>query len=348
MTARLLYTSPSLRNAGRANLLLKAITATPSLAPLVLSISLPCSTHQDPGHPSSLLALLEHTRPHALELGSTLLAKHGEASRKLLQVLEQRKYELTSWAYGFVGGSTLGVTLPLLQQFARLTSLSLVNVSIGATPATAPPPYQLRAAAFSRIAHLDPATLDWLLGQPARLRVLALDQVSLDCTSSDLHDTLARHIPDLRWLTLREVDCALDSLARVHLYERTWNLNPLLALTPHLVDLTFGDQLASAVVPGPDVVARALEPLRLPPRLKRLELRGRWMYCWLRIGEMLAAAERGYGEEDGDGKREERAGLEDLRLVGPFLSDMPLKRLMGECGRQGIRLEVRRSFSSPA
>ncbi len=340
-----MYTSPQLRNAGRANLLLRAITATPSLAPLVLSISLPCSTHQDPGHPSSLLALLDRTRPHALELGSPLLAKHGEASHELLQVLARRNADITSWSYGFVGGSTLGITIPLLTQFTHLTSLSLVNVSIGATPDLSPPEYHLVSAAFSRIAHLEPETLNWLLGQPSHLRVLSLDQVSLNCTSSTLHDTLAPHIPDLRWLTLREVDCALDSLAQVHLYERTWNLNPLLRLTPNLVDLTFGDQLASVVVPGPDVEVRALEPLRLPPKLKRLELRGRWMYCWLRIAEVLVAQED-EAEEGEEG--EERAMLEDLRLVGPFLSDLPLKRLMNDCGRQGIRLEVRRSFSSPA
>lgn len=340
----MLYTAPSLRNAGRANLLLKAITTTPSLAQLVLSISLPCSTHQDPGHPSSLLALLALTRPHTLELGSPLLAKHGHASAELVKVLADRKDEITNWAYGFVGGSTLGLTIPLLKQFAALTTLSLVNISIGATPAGAPPTYRLISAGFSRISHLDPDTLNWLLGTPSRLRILSLDQVSLDCTSLTLHDTLAPHIPDLRWLTLREVDCTLDSLVQNHLYERTWNLNPLLQLTPHLVDLTFGDQLASTIVPGPDVEIKALEPLRMPPKLKRLELRGRWLYCWLKVEEVLAGQGVGNDEVKGDSVIE----LEDLRLVGPFLSDLPLKRLMGDCNRLGIRLEVRRSFTSPA
>lgn len=331
----LLYACPILRNAGRSELLRRTLSSTPSLSPLVLSISLHCSSQQDPGHPSSLSPLLELTKPQGLELGSPLLSRHGEASRELLELLLVWKEEITSWSYGYVAASPIGVTLPLLKAFANLTVLDLTKVSIGATPAGPAPPYRLSSASFSCMAHLDPASLSWLLGQPARLRALSLDQVSLDCTSTGLQETLSPHLGELRWLTLREVDCTLDAIARTQLYERTWDLNPLLSLTTHLIDLTFGDQLASAVVPGPEADIRAIEPLRLPATLKRLELRGRWMYCWLRIGEVLAMMKGG------------APGLEDLRLVGPFVSDLPLKRVQTECTRLGVALEVRRSFGTP-
>lgn len=330
-----LYSAPKLRNAGRSALLRRTLSASPALAHLVLSISLPCTTQQDAGHPSSLLNLLALTRPHSLELGSPLLARHGESSRALLDLLRGRSEQITSWAYGFVAGSTLSITLPLLRAFSNLTTLVLDNVSVGSAPVGDKPRYSLTSATLRRISHLDPSTIDWLLGRPGQLHDLALEQVSLDSTALALNEVLAPHVSSLRWLTVREVDCTRDLPAGVR--QRTWDLNALLRSAELLVDLTVGDQLAAVHAPATEEERRALEPLWLPPRLRRLELRGRWMASWLRIDDVLVGVAQRVQKDEG-------SRLEDLRLVGPFLSDPGLVKLMRDCQPLGVRLEVRRSF----
>ncbi|KAL8290035.1 hypothetical protein RQP46_002974 [Phenoliferia psychrophenolica] len=329
----LLFARPTIRNAGRAFLLLRTLEHTDSheLASAVRAFSFTTATTQDNAHPGITTSILALTTPSSLTLGSRLFdATHGDAVEDLRATLRARS-DVQAFSFGFHQPTNVhGRIYEFLLAWPGLKSLALSAFDLQlaypalSRPIPPPPTYNLVELTLVDvyIKPLPPLSLSWFLGgTTTSLRSLTLHGVTFndeeDSAQTDLlFPILPSHLLHITHLSLHNLTWLEPSA-----YSSPCRIAQILPLCPALRSLSLADKVYDRLVLG-----AGLDDFPLPATMQELEVVGRTLF-W-KVG-LSAVVERDQG------------ALRRVVLVGPTANMLGVKEVAEVCARKGVGFKTR-------